>query len=160
MSNRQNRSGGGGLFSRLRAPKREEKPRADTAPDPEIPMTEEEQLRDLIERYGAYLDEYNEPWQGINPRPKYYVVPKETPPPLQEARPAGPPETPVEMPVETPAAEPVRAPVKVSPRPVRKQPARVTIRLRAKKTAKTVTVTVKAKKKPPVKVTPKKISKE
>lgn len=144
MKKRQD--GSGGLFSRFRkTPPREETKRV---PEEPIPMTEEERLQDLIERYGAFLDEDNEPFTGINPNPKYYVVPKEKPLPPQE-----------ELPVEPPAAPPKKT-VKVSPRPVRKTPAKVTIRRRTKRPAKPVTVTVRAKKKSPVKVKPKRISKE
>lgn len=47
------------------------------------PVSSEEEaayLEDLHERYGKYLDEDGVPFKGINPSPKYYVVPKEKPP--------------------------------------------------------------------------------
>ena len=144
MKKRQDRSDG--LLSRFyKTPPRGEKRRPAGEP---APMTEEERLQDLIERYGGFLDEDNEPLKGINPNPKYYVIPKEKPLPPQE-----------ELPVRPPAATPKKT-VKVSPRPVRRTPARVTIRLRTKRPSKAVTVTVRAKKKSPIKVKPKRISKE
>lgn len=44
-------------------------------------------MDDLIERYGKYLDENDQPLKGINPSPKYYVVPKEPPPEPREPEP-------------------------------------------------------------------------
>ncbi|MBO4383635.1 MAG: hypothetical protein J5847_06040 [Clostridia bacterium] len=46
---------------------------------------------DLIERYGKYLDENDQPLKGINPNPKYYVLPKE-PSAGPQAEPPAPPE--------------------------------------------------------------------
>ena len=34
---------------------------------------------DILAKYGKYLDEDGVPFKGINPKPKYYVVPKEVP---------------------------------------------------------------------------------
>ena len=49
-------------------------------------------MDDLIERYGKYLDENDQPLKGINPSPKYYVVPKEPPaePPPEPPKPEPP----------------------------------------------------------------------
>ncbi len=109
MKQRQNRSDGGGLFSRFRSAERTR----NSDPSAEVirTMTEEERMQDLIERYGSYLDEDQEPFRGINPNPKYYVVPKERP---EEER--------------------KRIPKKVTARPAEKPPAVVKIKL--KKSAK------------------------
>lgn len=40
---------------------------------------------DIVHKYGKYLDEEGVPLRGINPNPKYYVVPKDTGRPAENA---------------------------------------------------------------------------
>lgn len=40
---------------------------------------------DIVQKYGRYLDDEGVPLRGINPNPKYYVVPKETERPAKKA---------------------------------------------------------------------------
>lgn len=41
------------------------------------PVAEEVSEEEILEKYGKYLHNDGEPLPGINPNPKYYVVPKE-----------------------------------------------------------------------------------
>lgn len=56
---------------------RKARPAVKPAPLPE-PVEEPETEEELLELYGKYLDSEGVPLKGINPSPKYYVVPKET----------------------------------------------------------------------------------
>ena len=49
-----------------------------SATGPEYDPEELETPEDILAKYGKYLDEDGVPFKGINPKPKYYVVPKET----------------------------------------------------------------------------------
>ena len=93
---------------------------------------------DIIAKYGKYLDEDGVPSKGINPKPKYYVVPKEQP---LEA-------VPVEEPLEP--APPIVHQIKTTPTPPPKpepEPRKVIVR---KRTPKKVVVRKRARPEPPV----------
>ncbi len=93
---------------------------------------------DIIAKYGKYLDEDGVPFKGINPKPKYYVVPKEQP---LEA-------VPVEEPLEP--APPIVHQIKTTPTPPPKpepEPRKVIVR---KRTPKKVVVRKRARPEPPV----------
>lgn len=92
-------------------------------PDSEV----EETAEDILAKYGKYLDEDGVPFKGINPNPKYYVVPKEPPKPVpkkatvrkvKKAKPA-------------PQPEPAPAPKKVTVKKVKK-PTKVTVKKKSK----------------------------
>lgn len=56
------------------------KPRLQAKPiTPPESVDAEEPVEDILEKYGKYLHNDGEPLKGINPNPKYYVVPKEEP---------------------------------------------------------------------------------
>ena len=93
---------------------------------------------DILAKYGKYLDEDGVPFKGINPKPKYYVVPKEQP---LEA-------VPVEEPLEP--APPIVHQIKTTPTPPPKpepEPRKVIVR---KRTPKKVVVRKRARPEPPV----------
>ncbi len=74
---------------------------------------------DILAKYGKYLDEDGVPLKGINPKPKYYVVPKEVPA------------------EEIPDPRPVRRPeivhqIKTTPAPGKPEATRAVVRKRAK----------------------------
>ena len=142
--------------------------------DPEIESDEIETPEDILAKYGKYLDEDGVPLKGINPKPKYYVVPKEQPleaAPVEEPpKPAppivhqikttpAPPPKPEPEPVPEPQPQPEPGPI---PRKVivrKKAPKKVVVRKRArpeppapnvirvvvKKAAKPVKVKIKVK---------------
>lgn len=93
---------------------------------------------DIIAKYGKYLDEDGVPFKGINPKPKYYVVPKEHP---LEAEPVEEPLSP---------AKPIVHQIKTTPTPPPKpepEPRKVIVR---KRTPKKVVVRKRARPEPPV----------
>lgn len=90
-------------------------------------------LEDIIAKYGKYLDEDGVPFKGINPNPKYYVVPKEPPKPVPKKA------TVRKVKKAKPAPEPAPEPEVVEP-----APKKVTV----KKVKKATRVTVKKKSKP------------
>lgn len=91
---------------------------------------------DIIAKYGKYLDEDGVPFKGINPKPKYYVVPKEQPLPAE----------PVEEPLSQ--APPIVHQIKTTPAPPPKpEPRKVIVR---KKAPKKVVVRKRARPEPPV----------
>ena len=56
--------------------------------EPKTDLDETDDLycsEDILQKYGKYLDEEGVPLRGINPNPKYYVVPKETERPPKKA---------------------------------------------------------------------------
>ncbi len=130
--------------------------------DPEIESDEIETPEDILAKYGKYLDEDGVPFKGINPKPKYYVVPKEQP---LEAAPVEEPPKPAPpivhqiktTPAPPPKPEPGPIPRKVIVR--KKAPKKVVVRKRArpeppapnvirvvvKKAAKPVKVKIKVK---------------
>lgn len=106
-----------------------ERPGATDEFDPDADDT----LEDIIAKYGKYLDEDGVPFRGINPNPKYYVVPKEPPKPVlkkakvrkvQKAKPAPDP-------VVAPEPETAPAPKKVTVKKVKK-PTKVTVKKKSK----------------------------
>ncbi|MBQ2436894.1 MAG: hypothetical protein II265_02265, partial [Clostridia bacterium] len=64
-----------GLDESARTPSGRVRPEAESGLDPDEIETPE----DIVAKYGKYLDEDGVPFKGINPKPKYYVVPKELP---------------------------------------------------------------------------------
>ena len=91
---------------------------------------------DILAKYGKYLDEDGVPFKGINPKPKYYVVPKEHP---LEAEPVEEPLSP---------AKPIVHQIKTSPAPPPEpEPRKVIVRKRA---PKKVVVRKRARPEPPV----------
>ncbi|MBQ8924783.1 MAG: hypothetical protein IJ051_00795 [Clostridia bacterium] len=73
-----------GFFGRLFAgpdeSARKPSSRARSGEDAALDVDEIETPEDILAKYGKYLDEDGVPFKGINPKPKYYVVPKEVPP--------------------------------------------------------------------------------
>ena len=56
--------------------------------EPKTDLDETDDLynsEDILQKYGKYLDEEGVPLRGINPNPKYYVVPKEKERPPKKA---------------------------------------------------------------------------
>ncbi|MEE1187976.1 MAG: hypothetical protein UHM52_03210 [Acutalibacteraceae bacterium] len=106
--------------------------------EPGSDADEIETPEDILAKYGKYLDEDGVPFKGINPKPKYYVVPKEQP---LEA-------VPVEEPLEP--APPIVHQIKTTPTPPPKpepEPRKVIVR---KRTPKKVVVRKRARPEPPV----------
>lgn len=104
--------------------------------EPGSDADEIETPEDIIAKYGKYLDEDGVPFKGINPKPKYYVVPKEHP---LEAEPVEEPLSP---------AKPIVHQIKTSPAPPPKpEPRKVIVRKRA---PKKVVVRKRARPEPPV----------
>ncbi len=130
--------------------------------DPEIESDEIETPEDILAKYGKYLDEDGVPLKGINPKPKYYVVPKEQP--LEAAPVEEPPKPapPIVHQIKTTPAPPPKPEPGPIPRIVivrKKAPKKVVVRKRArpeppapnvirvvvKKAAKPVKVKIKVK---------------
>ena len=123
-----------GLDESARTPSGRVRPEAESGLDPDEIETPE----DIVAKYGKYLDEDGVPFKGINPKPKYYVVPKEQP---LEA-------VPVEEPLEP--APPIVHQIKTTPTPPPKpepEPRKVIVR---KRTPKKVVVRKRARPEPPV----------
>lgn len=89
-------------------------------------LSSEESIDEIMEKYGKYLEDGEPYLKGINPNPKYYVVPKEQPPA---------PETPAEAPV-------LPKKVRVTKRKKPAKTVRITLKARP---AKPVKVKVKKK---------------
>lgn len=134
------------------APKRErsEVP-SDYEPD------QDETLEDIIAKYGKYLDEDGVPFRGINPNPKYYVVPKEPPKPVskkatvRKVKKARPEPVPVAVPEPLPKKVTVRKVRKAKPEPepvAVSEPAPKKVTVKKRKKATRVTVKKKSKAKP------------
>lgn len=122
---------------------------------PEEPDYEENSPEEILAKYGKYLDEDGVPFQGINPKPKYYVVPKETPTEALPDEPLTPPPAPKPKKATVRKVKP-NAPTKVvirkraRPEPPESEPKKVTVRKKATSPApadKPTTVTVKVKSK-------------
>lgn len=148
-----------GLDESARTPSGRIRPEAEISLDPDEIETPE----DIVAKYGKYLDEDGVPFKGINPKPKYYVVPKEQPlevlpleaSPVEEPRKPAPPI--VHQIKTTPAPPPRPEPKKVVVR--KKAPKKVIVRKRArpeppapavktivvKKAAKPVKIKIKVK---------------
>lgn len=98
-------------------------------------------LEDIIAKYGKYLDEDGVPFKGINPNPKYYVVPKEPPKPVPKKATVRK----VKKPKPAPEPAPKQEVVEPAPEPEVVEPAPKKVTVKKVKKAKKVTIKKKSK---------------